>query len=166
MYKEKLCLRPFQSEDLEQMLDILTDNTINRTYMLPDFACRTDAIPLFDRLSTLSHNSDRYVRCISADGKAIGFMNDVETKNGKIELGYVIHPDYQGKGYMTTALKIAIEELLETKFDTVICGAFLENAASIRVMEKSGMERIDFEEIIEYRGKAHNCIYYAINKEK
>ena len=40
-------LRQFQKEDMVRMLDILTDQTVSKTYMLPDFACTEDAIPLF-----------------------------------------------------------------------------------------------------------------------
>lgn len=166
MTANHICLRSFLPEDQDRILDMVTDNTVNKTYMLPDFANKTDAIPLFERLSKLSYDKSRYVRCISADGKAVGFMNDVIAENGKIELGYVIHPSEQRKGYMTAALKIAINELLASRYETVICGAFEENAASIRVMEKSGMKRTPETEIIEYRNQAHTCVYYAITKEK
>ena len=166
MNKGLLSLRMFLPEDKEQILDILTDNTVNKTYMLPEFAERADAIPLFERLCALSHDNSRYVRCISAEGTAIGFLNDVVAENSRIELGYVVHPAWQGKGYMTAALKIAITELLESGFDTVICGAFTENPASIRIMEKCGMLRQPETEVIEYREKSHICVYYAISKEK
>jgi len=165
MAAKQICLRSFLPEDQEQILDILTDDTVNKTYMLPAFTDRTDAVPLFERLIHLSNDKNRYVRCISTDGKAIGFINDVVSKNGKIELGYVIHPSEQRKGYMTAALKTAISELFAAKYETVICGAFEENAASIRVMEKSGMKRTPETEIIEYRNEAHTCVYYAITKE-
>ena len=46
---------------------------------------------------------------------------------------------------------------------SVRCGAFSENTASIRVMEKAGMVREDFTEDIEYRGIMHHCVYYSIN---
>ena len=49
-------------------------------------------------------------------------------------------------------------------FETVLAGAFVENAASMRVMEKSGMTRQDYTDEIEYRGVTHTCIYYAISK--
>ena len=166
-YEKKLsqvALRPFCADDQERILDIVTDKTVAKTYMLPDFASRKDATALFDRLNSLSHDEGRYVRCISLDGSAIGFVNDVEVKDGKIELGYAIHPDFQGKGYMTKALKIAINEQLKIH-DTVICGAFEGNRASMRVMEKSGMKRIDYTDTVEYRNNTYRCIYYAASKE-
>ena len=92
-------------------------------------------------------------------------MNDVEIKDGKIELGYVIHPRYQNRGYMTQALKIAIKELFALGLQQVICGAFEINHASMRVMAKSGMERIPYSDTVDYRGQARKCIYYAAKKE-
>ena len=132
--------------------------------MLPDYENRSDAIPLFLRLKDLSNDPNRYVRCISLDDTAIGYLNDVETHDGEIELGYVIHPDYHNRGFMTAALKLAIAELFELGYRTVICGAFEENKASQRVMEKAGMERIEKIDEIDYRGKIHRCVYCQITK--
>ena len=162
---KELMLRPFCPEDRPRMLQILTDGTVKQTYMLPDFDKKEDAIPLFEKLMGLSVNETRFVRCIALEGLVIGFLNDVEIRDGSIELGYVIHPDAQGKGFMTAALKTAIGELFEKGFQTVVCGAFEENKASLRVMEKAGMKPIDLTEIIEYRGKEHRCLYRAISKE-
>lgn len=165
MNEKNVLLRPFRPEDMDRVLDILTDKTVSKTYMLPDFACKADAIPLFRRLEELSHDKGRYVRCISVGSTAVGFINDVTIKDGSIELGYVIHPNSQGKGYMTAGLKIAIDELLSSKYSTVICGAFEHNAGSIRVMEKCGMQRIDYTDTVTYRNQEYPCIYYAANKE-
>lgn len=159
-------LRQFQTDDMARMLEILTDNRVNKTYMLPDFTTKEDAIPLFDRLYGLSPEKDRYVRCIALNGACIGFLNDVEIKDGKIELGYVIHPEFQGKGYMTRALDLAIREVFDLGYDEILCGAFAENPASSRVMEKCGMLRLSYTEVIPYRGKDHTCVYYGIKKEK
>ena len=160
-----ITLRVFQPEDQKRILQTVTAKTVSKTYMLPDFAQEEDAIPLFNRLMTLSKDTARYVRCISKGQEAIGFLNDVEIKDGKIELGYVIHPAFHGQGYMTEALKMAIQELFTLGYAEIVCGAFEENAASIRVMEKAGMQRIEFTENIDYRGQTHLCVYYSTEKE-
>ena len=159
-------LRPFVPEDRERILDILTDKTVAKTYMLPDFHTREDAIPLFNRLYDLSRDTGRFVRCIANEETAIGFLNDVEIKNGTIELGYVIHPDSQRKGYMTQALGVAIGQLFKLGYQEVVCGAFEENRASQRVMEKCGMERMEQVDTIEYRGRTHRCVYYHATRRK
>jgi len=161
-----ISLRSFMPEDEASILDILTDKTAAKTYMLPDFKNRADATPLFRRLSDLSHDESRFVRCIALGKTAVGFINDVEIKDGKIELGYVIHQQYRGMGYMTDALKLAITALHQMGHKTVVCGAFEHNGASIRVMEKAGMKKIDYTDTVDYRGTTYRCVYFAAEKEE
>ena len=159
-------LRPIQLQDREPMLDILTDDTVKQSYMLPDFADRRDALPLFCRLAELSRDESHYVRGICLEERLIGFLNDVEIQDRSIELGYVIHPDFQGKGYMTNALRSAVDALFSMGYWEIICGAFEENAASIRVMVKAGMQKLSRTDEMEYRDKRHQCVYYSIMKQE
>ena len=155
-----MLLRPIRQSDSAVILSIVTDSRVNKTYMLPDYAQPEDAMPLFRRLLDLSLAQDRFVRAMEADGQCVGFLNDVEKNGSSIELGYVVHPDHWGKGYATAALVSAIGQLQELGYRQVITGAFRENTASIRVMEKAGMTRMDKEDTIEYRGTVHTCVYY------
>lgn len=151
----------FQEEHCPVMLEILTHPQVNKTYMLPDFPAKEDAIPLFRRFWELSRNPDRFVRGIFAGETLVGFLNDVEVQDGTIELGYVIHPDHWNKGCATAALKLAMEDLFRLGYREVITGAFEENPASLRVMEKAGMQRMEKTDLIDYRGRQHLCIYYS-----
>ena len=161
---ERLQLRPFMEADREATVRILMDDQVKKTYMLPDFENAEKAEGLFRRLMDLSNREGRYVAAISRNGEVVGFLNDVEIEGDSIELGYVIHPDYWGRGFMTEALKGAIGALHQLGFRQVITGAFETNLASLRVMEKSGMEKLTKIDTIDYRGKTHNCIYYAAIK--
>ena len=96
----------------------------------------------------------------------IGFLSDVEIKDGTVELGYVIHPDYQNRGYATEALTASIHELFRQGYSKIRTGYFEENPASRRVMEKSGMHPVSRVDTIEYRGEIHKCLYYEIKKEE
>lgn len=154
-------LRPITEAEKAVMLELLTDGQIKQTYMLPDFPSIEDAVPLFQRLCGLSREEGRFVRGIFAEGTLVGFLNDVEIQNGSIELGYVIHPAHWGKGYATAALREAISQLFSLGYREVLAGAFAENPASIRVMEKAGMTRISKQDQIEYRGKIHSCVCYS-----
>lgn len=154
-------LRPILPEDRERMLDVLTSDKVNKTYMLPDFEDREAAVPHFHRLMNMSNDASKYIRAIATQEGLVGFVNQVEIQGKSIELGYVIHPDFQGKGYMTQALPLAMEAMFAMGYEEVITGAFSSNTASIRVMEKSGMHRLEKTDEIEYRGITHTCVYYS-----
>lgn len=154
-------------EDQESVLDLLTNETVGKTYMLPEYQNRAEAEPLFRRLVQLSRDTSRYVAGVYLDGAFIGMMNDVEVKDTQIEMGYAYLPAYYNRGFATEAFCGAIDYLLNHGFTTVVAGAFSENPASLRVMEKCGMVKQDYTDKIDYRGVTHTCIYYAAqNKEK
>ena len=159
-----ITLRPIRESDRAEMFRMLTDAQIKKTYMLPDFENEEQVEKLFQRFIQLSGQKDRFVRGMDANGKMVGFLNDVCSEDGKIELGYVVHPEFWGRGYCTEGLKAAMDELFAKGFREVVCGAFGHNKASLRVMEKAGMEKLDFTESIEYRGEVHNCVYYGKQK--
>ena len=161
---QRLTLHPFCESDKPKMLEMLYDESIKKTYMIPDFKSVAEAEKLFGAFSRLSLSADRYVGGIYLGDELIGFMNDTEIEGDRIELGYVISPKYQNNGYCTEALTGAVAYLFENGFSEVICGAFEENAASIRVMQKSGMTKLEKTDEIEYKGKRHNCIYYSKTK--
>ena len=160
---KRLTLRAIEGKDEEDMLDLLTNTEVGKTYMLPEFAQREDARPLFEKLKDLSADNGRFVYGICLNGKLIGMLNDVEIDGVRVELGYVIHPAYQNQGYATEALTAGIDSLFQAGISTVETVAFEENSASMRVMEKSGMHRIPRTDQIDYRGNTHTCVYYQKN---
>ena len=157
-------LRAFQESDWPRLAMLATSTEVNKTYMLPDFESVEKARPLFDRLTALSSDEKRYVRAMEENGEFVGFCNDVEQNGNSVEIGYAMCPDVWGRGYATAALKLAIADLFAMGFDQVVAGAFAENPASLRVMEKAGMTPIDKVDDIEYRGRTHKCVYRVINK--
>ena len=163
---ERLEIKPFAAEDRERLSALLTNGEIKKTYMLSDFETPERLEKMMDNFERLSHDENRFLRGVyDADG-LVGFVNDVEMVDrhagGYIELGYVIHPTYWGRGYATEMLGAVIGVMAHEGFVTVRTGAFSENLASMRVMEKCGMQRISLTEDIEYRGETHHCIYYEI----
>lgn len=161
----RLWIRPLTEADREDVIDLLMDQRVKQTYMVPDFAGRAEAGALFVRLKERSAQKDRYVAGICLDGKAIGLIHETEVTGSSIELGYAILPSYHNRGYATEALTGAVGWLFDRGFAQVTAGAFEENPASLRVMEKSGMTRLDRWDTVEYRGRTHRCVYCGIQKQ-
>ncbi|MBR4879711.1 MAG: GNAT family N-acetyltransferase [Clostridia bacterium] len=164
---DRLVLAPMTEKDEQAMVDILTNDEIKQTYMVPDYTEREKVAALFEKIKAISHTDGRFCVGIYKDGRLIGFMNETGVEVETIEIGYVIHPSHKNNGYATEALKAAITELFARGYKTIRAGFFEENIASRRVMEKAGMNKIDMTEEVEYRGKTHHCIYFeAVNNEK
>ena len=158
---ERLELKPLSDSDRNNIIELLTNSEIKKTYMLPDFESEEQAEKLFLRLKEGSLAEKVYQVGIFLDGEVIGYANEVERDGDKIELGYMIHPKHHNKGYGTEMLKAMIDEMFTRGFTEVLAGAFEGNLASMRIMEKSGMVCIEKTDEIEYRGKAHKCVYYS-----
>lgn len=159
----RLMLKRMTALDAYEGIRILRDDRVNRTYMVPDLTLE-DAGKLYDRFCILSADTSRYIRGIYLENKLIGFLNDQEITDGGIELGWVVDPEYQNHGFATEAVTHAICDLFSKGYVEITAGAFLDNAASIRVMEKCGMQLQDKTEEIEYRGKNHQCVFYSIRR--
>ena len=161
---KRLLLRLFHEEDRQEMVGILCNEEIKKTYMIPDFTDKRDAEALFERIMNFSRSDNHFVYGICFDNKLIGFVNDCEIKDSTVEIGYVIIPDYQNKGFATEAVQCCIDELWRIGFEHIRAGFFEENIASGRVMQKCGMHKMDLEEDIEYKGISHHCLYYEIDR--
>ena len=71
----------------------------------------------------------------------VGFT-EIDRANHKCEIGYVINPDYRGKGIATEALWALIEYAFEKMdMERVEAHYMVGNDASLRVMEKCHMKR-------------------------
>ena len=162
---ERLTLKPYSDEDQNKMIELLMNEEIKKTYMIPDFDTTEDAILMFKKLQRFSNSEDHYELGVYKDNELIGFINDVEIEGHKIEIGYVIEPKFQGRGYATEVLTTVINDLFRRGFKEIIAGTFQSNKASYRVMENCGMKRIDKEDDITYQGKIQHCIYYCIRKK-
>ncbi len=160
----RLTLGEIRECDFDAMMYVLKNDIVAATYKIPNLDTREAEIELFEYLRDVSSREDRYVFGIFLDGKLIGLINDCEINNECIEMGYALHPDYHNQGYTTEAFGAVIKSLLSKGFNEIIAGAFEENTASLRVMEKCGMKRSKMTSEIEYRGKTHKCVYYSIKK--
>ena len=161
---ERLSLKPYSEQDIDSLIDLLTNPEITSTFMVPNMESRSCAEELVRKLIAFSQTDDtqHLEYGVYLGEKIIGFVNDCGITENEIEIGYVIHPQYKGHGYATEAVRAVISELREMGFRKVTAGYFSENEASLRVMEKCGMQKTAKTDESEYRGKHHICRYCEI----
>ncbi len=159
-----LVLDSLKDKDQDAVIQILTNDKIKETYIIPDLAPR-DAENLFKKLKLNSKSTGHYVRGIFKDNELIGIINE----NGrlvdkKVDLSIAIKPECQGKGFATEALKAAIEELFKLGYEEVSSYSFETNLANIHVLENCNMERLPRQEKMTYREREYTVIFYTIKK--
>ena len=82
----------------------------------------------------------------NSDGDFIGLclLRNYENEDGKIELGYVIHQKYWGKGIASEMAIIMVNyALMHIKPKELVAVTTLGNIGSQRVLEKAGFARMD-----------------------
>ncbi|MEV6967835.1 GNAT family N-acetyltransferase [Hamadaea sp. NPDC051192] len=76
-------------------------------------------------------------------GRVIGSIG-LTLEGSSAELGYVVHPDYWGRGVATQAallmVRLGFDELGLTRIYAVFS---MDNPASVRVVEKAGLRQVD-----------------------
>lgn len=77
------------------------------------------------------------------DGTNVGYVQTVPMDDDKWEVGYHIAKAYAGKGYATEAVEAFLPMVMKELNITEILGICVaENIASIKVLEKTGFEKI------------------------
>ena len=160
----RLTLGEIRECDAGALMAIFKHDVVKATYMVPELPDYEAEMKLFSRIRELSEKDGRYVFGIFLDDGLIGLINDTEICGKTIEMGYALHPDHHNRGYATEAFAAVIQYLFSNGFEEILAGAFAENAASMRVMEKCGMKRTKMTAEVDYRGVTHKCIYYSIKK--
>ena len=160
----RLVLKEITENDFSSLFDLLTNEEVKKTYLVPDFKDREDFSKMFNHLKNSSQKSDSRTFGVFLNEDLIGLFHEVAVTGSSIEVGYAIHPHYQNQGYATEALKAGIHHFFEKGFSEVYAGAFKINTASLKVMEKAGMRKTNMKASVDYCGKNYPCIYYSIKK--
>lgn len=145
---QRLILRPFQDDDLDAMQAIYGREDVNR-YLdwgprsradIADWLTRIKTFTAFTRggealrLAALLRGTDTLIGDFSV------WRTSQEHKQG--EIGFVVHPDHQGKGYgleaATVMLRMGFERL---GFHRIAGQCDPRNEPSMALMERLGMRR-------------------------
>jgi len=138
----RLVLRPINAEEVAAVL-----NGQRQPGWAADFPAEGDQViagllaraglPAGDRARRFGH---RLVveRDTGTVVGGVGFFGPPQ--DGEVEIGYGIVPSRQRRGYATEAVQAMVADILQTDgVQTVTAHVDLDNPASIRVLEKSGM---------------------------
>ena len=151
-------------DDYIDYYNIASNPNITISFMLEEVANLEEAKSTIVDIISNYEDEEFYYFAIRLDNKLIGVLKCYESEY--LELGYAINEDYWNNGYATIALKLATNYFLKLdRIKKIILGSFIDNYASIRVMEKCGYNFLGIKkDEFYYKGKSRDIIYYI--KEK
>ena len=141
---KRITLRPMHSIDAEDMYDYAKREEVTK-YLLwsphPSVSYTRDYLRYIEGRYALGDFYDWAIIDLESS-RMIGTcgFTKIHTDHDAGEIGYVLHPDFWGKGYAVEAARCVMDFGFETLGLHRIEARFMKgNAASLRVMEKLGM---------------------------
>ena len=146
---ERLLIRHFTADDWHAVHAYTSDARV-MTYV-PEGVMTEEQTKQFIA-GTMTEEARTYAVELRAEDRLIGQVGFHPWFAPRIyEIGWVIHPQYHGRGYATEAARALLRYGFESlSVHRVIATCQPENPASWRVMEKLGMQR---------EGHLRKCIY-------
>jgi ribosomal-protein-alanine N-acetyltransferase len=160
----RLRLRPLSLEDLDPMLALWTGPGVRRFLFDDQIISRQQAereiIDSIKRFGTLG--CGLWGAALRGDTRLVGFCGyRFFHQPPQLQLLYGVDPAHWSKGLATEAARAMIRFALEDLgFDRVIASADAPNAASLRVMEKAGMN-FDRRDLVN----GLDTIFYSIERQ-
>lgn len=166
---ERLILRKFTDGDLQDMFEIYHDEEVNK--FLPWFPFQSMEETkeyLYKNIYKKYEQEIAYFYAIEEkeSHKVIGYIGVSGIDEGKesAELGYGIIKGYWGKGIATEASKALIQRLKQDGFKFIFATHDINNIASGKVLEKSGLTyRYSYDEIWQPKNIPVTFKYYRID---
>ena len=145
---ERLELRPIRTDDLPSVFEMQKDE-INRRFLDNPIAKDPAESQTFIQKILKGYKDGKwYYWAMSSYGKFVGTICLWQFSKDKkaAELGYELSRNYQGKGYMTEALKRVINFAFETnKMESLVAYTHHMNTRSVELLKKMNFKFVRLE---------------------
>ena len=165
---ERLVLRPWEDDDFDAFFEMQRDEEVAR-WLYNDPRDEGESRRLFDyrKISYEMGGNFRWIACVGLadDEVVVDLTLNVRSEEGRGgELGFIVHPRHQRKGYAAEAAQALLDWAFEeVGFHRIYARHEPRNAGSGRVLEKLGMRKeAHFVENEWVKGEWQSEVVYAI----
>lgn len=171
---ERLLLRPFRPDDADALYDLRSRPGVTRYLYWPEATPEGVREVIAQRLTMtkLAADGDCLVLAVElvGTGQMIGEvdLSLVSTEHRHAEIGAILHPDHQGRGYAAEATTALLDLAFKTlKLHRVTAQTNAGNEASTRAMKKLGMRQEGhLRECVRFAGEWHDELVFAVLAEE
>lgn len=164
----RLVLRQLEAGDSAAFFKLRSDPVAMRYVDRPLARSEDEIRHLMEQITQNFQNNAAVLWVISQkeDPAFIGNISfwRIEKENYRTEIGYMLLPEFQGKGLMSEAIRAVLAYGFDTlRFHSVEANVNPENTASIKLLEKAGFVREAlFRENYHFNGKFLDSAIYSL----
>lgn len=165
---ERLILRRVVKSDVNEIFALRSDKEIMKYIPRPLAKSTEDAL---EHIATIDATIDKneginWAITLKNSSKLIGIIGHyrIQPQNHRAEVGYILHPEFHGRGIIPEALKKVLEYgFNEMELHTIEAVIDPENKASEKVLLKSGfIKEAHFIENQFYEGRFLDTVIYSL----
>jgi RimJ/RimL family protein N-acetyltransferase len=162
-----LLLRAITPADRDELFELHTDPEVQKYTgeSVVDSKEKIDKAIEKRQRDYAKHGFGRMATIIKETGEFVGWAGLTYLPEfAAVDLGYRFKTKYWGRGYATEASQAILKQGFEMhKLDEIVAIALPENKASIRVMQKVGM---NFDKLAPYDDEIEETVWYKMTKEE
>lgn len=141
LFTERLHLRQLEAGDVQAIFQLRSNRSVNRFLERKPAKSRMDARLFIEKVnSNFDENQGFYWGiCLKSNDQLIGTVCffDFVGPESTAEIGYELHPSFQGKGFMAEAINSVIGfARQQMNWQKILAFPDKQNLGSIRVLEK------------------------------
>ena len=167
---ERLRFRKLTDADAPEVLELRGNPEAMRFIPRPLLTSVEEAVDFIKMINNkIDDNIDiNWAVTEKENDKCIGFMGFYRTQpeHSRTEIGYMILPEYNGKGYVTEAVKTLLDFAFNTlNFHSIEAVIDSRHTASERILLKNGFEKeAHFKENFYYNNEFTDTVIYSLLK--
>jgi len=169
---ERLVLRRLKDSDAQEVFKIRSNPERMKYIPRPILQNEEEALAMIQMMNDkIDENTDiNWGVCLKNSDKIIGFMGfyRVQPESYRTEIGYMVLPEYDGKGYVSEAVNAMLNYAFTTAgFHSIEAVIDPNNFASARVLEKNGFRKeAHFIENFFWNDEFIDSVHYGILKRE
>jgi ribosomal-protein-alanine N-acetyltransferase len=168
---ERLVLRQVRMEDLYDLFLMRSNPVVMKYVGRPRPKTEADILPLLERIKEANDEAILWALTEKGEDKLFGTICywNIDKPNSRAELGYMMMPEYYGRGIMDEALKAVVEYGFKSmELHSVVAFTSPHNQPSIKLLERNGFLREGyFREDFFFEGKyLDTAVYSLLTTEK
>lgn len=165
---ERLYLRRVTKEDVNEIFALRSNKETMKYIPRPLVKNEEDALAHIEMIDEKIESNEgiNWAITLKNDPKLIGLVGHyrIKPEHFRAEIGYMLLPEYHGKGFAVEAIKVLVKYGFEImKLHSIEAVIDPENLASEKVLQKSGfVKEAHFKENEYYEGRFLDSVIYSI----